>query len=376
MYFILLSDVIPDANRTGGEIVLYRHLVERKFMDFQIIDPSSIQPIRFWKKWISAFFTYFEKTRLRRWVIPFKFLYDLYDWDHTLIQSLKKNRPEFILTVSHGRGCFKAASLAHKLKVPLVSIFHDFFPYSYIANPLFRKGWEYEVKRMYRQSRLAFVITESMQRKLGKHPNVHILPPIPSRLFSQKLPLNTHNGKLTFCYSGLCGGAYYTMLNDIINVLSEDNNYELHISGAESERFSYVADDNILVYGFLDESKLNQILSESDFLIVLIPFDLAKEHFATHFPSKLVEYAKYGKPIIIWGPDYCTAIKWATENHTAMVINKYDLNTLKIKIYEIIKNKQIQQLISSNAYNYFQKYWQPEQIQHIFVSNIQKLIQK
>jgi hypothetical protein len=42
----------------------------------------------------------------------------------------------------------------------------------------------------------------------------------------------------------------------------------------------------------------------------------------TSFPSKLPEYAQFGKPIVIWGPEYCSAIHWGREGDRALCITE------------------------------------------------------
>ena len=32
------------------------------------------------------------------------------------------------------------------------------------------------------------------------------------------------------------------------------------------------------------------------------------------FPSKLTDYTATGLPLLIWGPDYCSAVRWARQN--------------------------------------------------------------
>ncbi|MCX7985375.1 MAG: glycosyltransferase [Bacteroidales bacterium] len=374
MYFLLISDVLPDAAKTGGEIVLYRHLIEHKFLDFEVITPTTIRPIKWWKKIISRFFTRLEKTRFRSWIHPCKPLYDLYDWDHMLIERLKKNRPAFILTVAHGRGCFKALDLSKKLQIPLVTIFHDFYPYSVFASKMQRALWEYEFRQLYRQSQLVFVITEAMLKRLGKHPNAYLLPPVPSTF----LPVDehVHPEKYVMIYAGLCGGAYRNMIEAVLPLFESTQNLELHLAGSESEYFKIKQSDQIHAHGFVDEDRLAVLLSQAQFLLVLIPFDRAREHFATHFPSKLVEYAKYKKCIIIWGPEYSTAVRWGIDNASAMVVDQNNPEALVESIKKLMSDVHLQNQIASNAFNYFQTHWNPPALHKLFSEKIFELINK
>jgi len=375
MYFLLLSEVLPDPGKTGGQIVLYRHLVERKFMDFQVIDSRKIIARRKWKQLVSAFFYRLEKTRLGSYIIVFKPLYDLFDFDDAMIATYSHDKPAFILTVAHGRGGCRALKLARKLNVPLVTIFHDYYPYSLIASKILRLFWIWETQRLYRSSNLVFVITEAMQKRLGNHPNAHILAPIPSD-FKTKSPKSftaQFEGKNIILYAGLCGGAYLIMLHHMIRAIDNIPACEFHMVGADSTLFGNMVNDHVVVHGFVEEERLNQLLTNAGFLLVLIPFSHAREHFSTHFPSKLIEYTKYRKPIIIWGPSYSTAVRWGNENQSAIVITQNDLKVLKETIAKIFSDPELQQKVSDNAYRYFEENWRPDLIHRIFTTKIMQL---
>lgn len=39
------------------------------------------------------------------------------------------------------------------------------------------------------------------------------------------------------------------------------------------------------------------------------------ENMRISFPSKLTDYTAVGLPLLIWGPDYCSGVKWAHQHH-------------------------------------------------------------
>jgi hypothetical protein len=56
----------------------------------------------------------------------------------------------------------------------------------------------------------------------------------------------------------------------------------------------------------------------------------------TSFPSKLPEYAQFGKPIVIWGPEYCSAIHWGREGDRALCIISQLLENYGYNISSIV----------------------------------------
>jgi glycosyltransferase involved in cell wall biosynthesis len=49
----------------------------------------------------------------------------------------------------------------------------------------------------------------------------------------------------------------------------------------------------------------------------------------TSFPSKMIDATQLGLPIVIWGPEYCSAVKWAREGERALCVT--DANPLAIR---------------------------------------------
>jgi glycosyltransferase involved in cell wall biosynthesis len=40
----------------------------------------------------------------------------------------------------------------------------------------------------------------------------------------------------------------------------------------------------------------------------------------TSFPSKLIEGMQTGLPIVVWGPEYCSAVHWAQQGGRALCV--------------------------------------------------------
>ena len=49
-----------------------------------------------------------------------------------------------------------------------------------------------------------------------------------------------------------------------------------------------------------------------------------KEHelfMRTSFTTKFLDYVAFGKPVILWGPEYCTPVRVAREHGGAAVVS-------------------------------------------------------
>ena len=71
--------------------------------------------------------------------------------------------------------------------------------------------------------------------------------------------------------------------------------------------------------GYMPLAELDSTLAAASCLLVIMPFSETGRRFATYsFPSKLTEYTRFGRPIVIWGPKYWSAVDWAERSHAAL----------------------------------------------------------
>ena len=68
----------------------------------------------------------------------------------------------------------------------------------------------------------------------------------------------------------------------------------------------------------------------------------------TSFPSKLIEFAQFGKPLVVWGPEYCSAEQWGEQNGLALCVKSYD-------VYELTKQLEFLCALPKQKYKYAEK---------------------
>jgi hypothetical protein len=102
------------------------------------------------------------------------------------------------------------------------------------------------------------------------------------------------------------------LLQQLIHAVAEDPRFAMHCSGEGHQDLLLPSTEwRLSSSGFLDGEAWQQVFNEADALVVVLSFERRHQrHLATHFPSKLVEYANRGRSIVIWGPPWSSAVQW------------------------------------------------------------------
>jgi len=239
------------------------------------------------------------------------------------LQTIKANA-DGIFTVAHGLVWLQAMAFADATGLPLITVVHDWYP---DASGCPRWGlwiWESCFRQLMRSSKLIFAVSEGMAREIGPHPNLQVLPPIPDPALQRCPPRSPHLGPWSLYYSGLCGGLYQPLLQQLIDAVSADPRFALHVSGSSSDSLRIPeANTRLRRSGFLEGAAWQQAFDEADALLLVLSFEHRhRRHLATHFPSKLVEYVNRGRPIVIWGPAWSSAVLWGAGRDSLLCVSE------------------------------------------------------
>jgi hypothetical protein len=107
----------------------------------------------------------------------------------------------------------------------------------------------------------------------------------------------------------------------LIVAVAADPRFALHLSGPGHEDLPQLSGNSgVRCSGFLEGAAWQQAFDEADALVLALSFERRhRRHLATHFPSKLVEYSNRGRPIVIWGPPWSTAVQWGQEKPQVLI---------------------------------------------------------
>ena len=316
LYF---GSVLICADQTGGSVVLWRH--QQMFSSGSITSATEgFVHCRGWGAFLWRLLGFLRLGRVALILQPW--LHDI-DIHLTSNQQLRiKSQADAILTVAHGLGWIEALAIARTCRLPLITIVHDWYPDASGCPHWGLWVWDHSFRQLMRRSDVVFAVSKGMAQSIGPHPNLQVLPPIPDPALQPCPPRNLHSSLWRLYYAGFCGGLYSPLLQTLIDAVAADERYALHCSGSEAGALAMPADHPRLRRSdFLEGDAWQQAFDEADALVLVLSFEQRhRRHLITHFPSKLVEYANRGRPIIIWGPLWSSAVQWGQDKPEVLCI--------------------------------------------------------
>ena len=233
--------------------------------------------------------------------------------------------PEAVLTVAHGYSWMVAAEFAKSAELPLHLIVHDHYLPTASVFPWLSKSVEREFGQVYRRAASRLPVSPFMEEEYRKDYGAagQVLYPSRSRngLSAGQAPATYKRDtkKLTTGYAGnIFSRGYASLLVKLAECLKEKGG-QLMLFGphAPSQLRNWGLDlDNVLPQGLLTSDQLvSRLHAEVDFLFVPMSFeaDGSQRNMRIAFPSKLTDYTATGLPLLICGPDYCSAVRWAQQ---------------------------------------------------------------
>jgi glycosyltransferase involved in cell wall biosynthesis len=234
---------------------------------------------------------------------------------------VERFRPEALVTVVHGYGWICAARMAEASQIPLHLIIHDDWPRLCALPKPLRPLMEKTFRHIYRQAASRLVASPGMLEAYEKETGVRgkvlypsrapggpVYPSPPDRL---RAPLPSP----TFAYAGTINTpGYARALRTLAEVLL-GLNARLLIFGplTQADANANGLDlPNVELKGMLKSAELiHRLHQEADVLFVPMSFDAVdRVNMRMGFPSKFTDYSAATLPLLVWGPEDCSAIVW------------------------------------------------------------------
>lgn len=385
---VMLVSIVPPRNDCGVRIVMYRHLVDRDPFDLQVVSNADFADdlLIHTKLKLPYLFERLRKSRfgprLSKWIADYKnFIWPLMI-PKVLDEAITRFKPDVILTLAETNLCHIAAKAAKKHKIPLAGLFLDWFP---IMKGHYGHRWtrgllSTRYRKLYHQCDLAFCTSDGMQEVLGDHTNSHVIYPMPGRHAVPKTFSPPKTGKFRIVYVGSVQDFYGRMICSLIEAIEETEDLEIIVVGPNADWPADIlnrAKEKSIYLGFKPPSEAAEVLAGADALLVIMSFEPEHRLFMeTSFTTKFLDYSAYGKPMILWGPDYCTPARVAKREGGALVVDSPDVVGVLAGSRRIASDTLLRATLSNQARTLHKGIFSPERLQDIFVGEIAKLASK
>ena len=131
---------------------------------------------------------------------------------------------------------------------------------------------------------------------------------------------------------------------------------------------------NTVMRGLVKSRKLiTQLRDEADALFVPMSFDPAEAaNMQMGFPSKLTDYTAIGLPLLIYGPDYCSAVRWARENAgVAEIVTSERSEDTSAAVRRLLKNDH-RRLLAFRALEVGNRFFKHEVTERVLFAALEK----
>jgi hypothetical protein len=123
----------------------------------------------------------------------------------------------------------------------------------------------------------------------------------------------------------------------------------------------------------VEQDSIHQQISLSDASLIVMSFERQlKRRMRTSFPSKLSESVQFAKPLLIWGPDYCSAVRWARSGDNAVCVTEPDAASVVSALRQLAGSTAEQTWFADRANNAANSEFNPDTIRKRFLSILEQ----
>jgi len=374
---ILISSVMPSPT-SAGQVLLFRHLVDDPNIDLKILDLQARK--KGFRSLFRKILCSLSNSKCRRYASDITALWKGRWLDSELPEPVNTKNTTVVMTVAHGDVCYAAMRYAKKYKLPLVTIFHDWWPDMAGAHKLIRGKLDRDFRVLYQSSDLALCVCAGMIEQLGAHPNCSVLYPIPSAHLAAVRSVDhdqLFDSKFRILYAGNFG-QYSSMLMEALKIFMNDPRVRLEVRGPEPdwpETFKNDLKSRGLLLPFVQGDEFEKWLSSADAYLIPMSFEPHdRRRMETSFLSKITEYSRLGRPLVVWSPSYGSAYRWADRLKSNIVVNEPSPESLQRVIHDNIDDFDKVEALKQAAAHDLRGEFEPSEIQAQFLGSLKHLV--
>jgi hypothetical protein len=370
---IVISSVQPEKS-TSAALTLHRHLVNRRGIRLYVfpaehheLGGSSVR---------SKIVPRLMRTSARRWAGVVDYLM------HTTLPLEKRLPPPpasartVVLTLAHRSGCWVAQRYARRHGLPLAVRFDDWWPDIALVHAPIRKRLERRFLELHRSADLSLCISEGMLNALGPHRNARVILPIPDVEPIRPSQRKDSAGEFRVGYTGNMFD-YSDMLADLAQLAMRQSDVRIEFRGRPKwpQALMHEMRHRHLLHDFASGPAFEDWLGSFDAYLVVIFFDAAQQRRTeTCFATKLVEYSRAGRPIVIWAPESSAVVQWAKKSGAALCVTDPDAHALLAALGHLKRDGALQLELGARARHAYQTEFSPVALQEQFLEGLNSVI--
>jgi len=363
---LLISSVVPEELSLGSSLTLKRHFDDVR-LEWQVFSPTrNTLKSRLYRRLRRGRFR--EAIRIVESLSPPKHCKSEID------SIICQYNPDVILSIAHGWDYLAAAQAAKRWRIPLIIFCHDWWPDKAEVAHLARFWVARQLRSICRNSHSVLSVSEGMHRELGGLLNSQILYPISEKANNITRKQTGHKQFRVVYFGNLY--EYGPMIESAAEACLNSVNVRLEVFGPEpwwkpgmAARFR----DSGVYHGLIPRNEFFERIASYDASLVAMSFECKMERrMKTSFPSKLVEMAQLNKPLVIWGPEYCSAVQWARKRKAALCITDPSPEAILHALESLAASRSEQDRLTLAAGDAAANDFNPDFIQEKFISILEK----
>ena len=338
---IVISSVRPEKS-TAAAVTLHRHLVNRRGIQLDILPAEHHEIVR--GSFHSKIIPRLMRTPARRWAGDIDYLI------HTTLPLEKRlaappaRARTIVLTLAYGSGCWVAQRYARRHGLPLIARFDDWWPDIAEVHTPVRQHLERRFRELYRSADLSLCISEGMLNALGPHRNARVIFPIPDAEPIRSSRCKDSVGEFRVGYTGNMFD-YSDMLADLAQLAMKQSDVRIEFRGRPRwpQALMHEMRHSGLLHDFEPGPGFDDWLGSFDAYLVVMFFNVAqRRRTETCFATKLVDYSRAGRPVVIWAPESSAVAQWAKKSGAALCVTDPDAHALLAALVDLKKDRALQ----------------------------------
>lgn len=366
-------------------MAFYRHFCERGDFEIMVITDNPLileykVPYKFFIISRGKLWKRITTTRFYKIGHTFGHFFSREIKDAEILFAIQNFAPQAVFTVAGSWSwmALLARKTALNLNVPLIGSFNDWWFYNLIRLKLFDKFLNKQFKNFYKKCDLSICTSVGMMRELGDHKNAVVIYPTGATKGADNGQLHReHNAHFIVSFAGNLGEWYGTMLQSLI---SANNHREIifRIYGSNAtwpEDFDRKVRETGIYQGQVSFDVLKEKICTTNSLLLLMGFDRQIAMVEkTSFKTKFLDYIAFNKPILLWGPEYCSAVSVARTYDSAEICTSENVNDFLNTIISLKNDPERQEKLITNANLMYAKEFNPDLIHSRLKMSIENLI--